>query len=134
MSSWICELPNGCPFHVSLRARSCVIRAVKVKCLSAPSFADESGRVRKVKCSGSALVECRWKVVVLMARSWASRWICWHVRSVESGVGLWGGRGESSSGSRSGEHGGESSCKAIASGDAVAGARGIGSFTGGMKM
>jgi hypothetical protein len=54
---------------------------------------------------------------------------------VERGVG-WclEESGESSSLSSSRVHGGESSCRAIASGDAISGARGIGSFTGGMKM
>jgi hypothetical protein len=58
------------------------------------------------------------------------------VRSVLRGDGGWSGSVASLllSRSRIGLHGGVSSCSATASGDAISGARGMGSFTGGTKM
>jgi hypothetical protein len=61
------------PFHDSLRARSWEIRAVRVKCFIEAILGVERGWVLRRKASGSAEAECRWKVVVLRARSCASR-------------------------------------------------------------
>jgi hypothetical protein len=61
------------------------MRAVRVRCFIEAILGVESGRVLRRKASGSALVEWRWKVVVLRARSCASRWIWREVRRVERG-------------------------------------------------
>jgi hypothetical protein len=49
------------------------MRAVRVRCFIARIWGVERGAVLRRKASGSAEVECRWKVVVLRARSCASR-------------------------------------------------------------
>jgi hypothetical protein len=55
---------------------------VRVRCLRAPSCVGVRGWVRSANVSGRAAVECRWKIVVLRARRWTSRWIWRQVRRV----------------------------------------------------
>ena len=50
--------------------------------MRAASWVGDKGRVWWAKVSGRAEVEERWKVVVLRARRWTSRWIWRQVRRV----------------------------------------------------
>jgi hypothetical protein len=65
------------------------MRAVRVRCFRAESWGFERGEALRAKASGSALVECRWKVVVLRARREASWWIWREVRRVARRFGAW---------------------------------------------
>lgn len=55
-----------------------------MRCLRAASWADARGWDREAKFSGRALVECKWKMEVLRARRWSSRWIWRQVRRVSN--------------------------------------------------